>query len=169
MCCISKYIFLTYFKNIYSFIFLCLHPVLVAACRIFGCRLSSCGTQAQLPQGMWDLSSLTRDWTHIPCTARWILNHWTAREVPSPTVSLHSVACAADPSPTALPLTLAMSLPLPEQKSKQSWEPLHLPLPWQKGRLSHVPSSQNNETTYRSGCAVSVLTQSVVSNSLRPY
>ena len=31
---------------------------------------------------MWDLSSLTRDWTWIPCIAREILNHWTAKEVP---------------------------------------------------------------------------------------
>ena len=31
---------------------------------------------------MWDLSSLTRDWTHVPCIARQILNHWTTREVP---------------------------------------------------------------------------------------
>ena len=26
---------------------------------------------------MWDLSSLTRDQTHVPCIARWIVNHWT--------------------------------------------------------------------------------------------
>ena len=25
-------------------------------------------------------SSWTRDWTAVPCTARWILNHWTTRE-----------------------------------------------------------------------------------------
>ena len=31
---------------------------------------------------MWDLSSPTRDWTHVPCIARWILYHWTNREVP---------------------------------------------------------------------------------------
>ena len=30
---------------------------------------------------MWDLSSLTRGWTCVPCIARWILNHWTTREV----------------------------------------------------------------------------------------
>ena len=29
---------------------------------------------------MWDLSSLTRGQTHIPCIARWILNPWTTRE-----------------------------------------------------------------------------------------
>ena len=46
------------------------------------------------PQGMWDLSSLTRDpmqpmqWptthamTHNPCNGRWSLNYWTTREVP---------------------------------------------------------------------------------------
>jgi len=30
---------------------------------------------------MWDLSSQTRDWTHVPCIGRWILNHWTTREI----------------------------------------------------------------------------------------
>ena len=29
-------------------------------------------------------SSWTRDQTHIPCTGRWILIHWTTREVPKP-------------------------------------------------------------------------------------
>ena len=32
--------------------------------------------------GMWDLSFLTRDQTHIPYIGRRSLNHWTAREVP---------------------------------------------------------------------------------------
>ena len=31
--------------------------------------------------GMWDLSSLTRDWARIPCTGRWIVKHWATREV----------------------------------------------------------------------------------------
>ena len=30
---------------------------------------------------MWDLSSLMRDWTLVPCIARWILNHWITRKV----------------------------------------------------------------------------------------
>ena len=30
-----------------------------------------------------NLSSLTRDWTHIPCIGRWSLNRWTTREVPN--------------------------------------------------------------------------------------
>ena len=33
------------------------------------------------PQAMWDLSSLTRDWTRGPCIWRWSLNHWTTGEV----------------------------------------------------------------------------------------
>ena len=33
-------------------------------------------------QGMWDLSFLTRCWTHTPFSGRWSLNHWTTREVP---------------------------------------------------------------------------------------
>ena len=36
--------------------------------------------------GMWDLSSLTRDRTHIPCIARQILNLWTIKEVPKKNV-----------------------------------------------------------------------------------
>ena len=35
-----------------------------------------------LPRSMWDPSCLTRDWTHLPCIVRLILNHWTTREVP---------------------------------------------------------------------------------------
>ena len=34
------------------------------------------------PQGMWDLSSPTRDRTRTLCIGRLRLNHWTAREVP---------------------------------------------------------------------------------------
>ena len=29
---------------------------------------------------MWNLSSLTRDWTCVPCIARQILNHWTTQK-----------------------------------------------------------------------------------------
>ena len=31
-----------------------------------------------VPCGMWDLSSLSRDWTHNPCIGRQSLKHWTA-------------------------------------------------------------------------------------------
>ena len=34
---------------------------------------------------MWDLSSLTRDGTSIPCIGRQSLNLYTTREVPQPT------------------------------------------------------------------------------------
>ena len=33
-------------------------------------------------RGIWDPSSLTRDWTHTTCIGRWSLNHGTTREVP---------------------------------------------------------------------------------------
>ena len=36
----------------------------------------------QLLCSMWDLSSPIRDWSRVPSTARWFLNHWPAREVP---------------------------------------------------------------------------------------
>ena len=32
---------------------------------------------------MWDLSSLTRDQTCVPCIERWILNCWATRELPA--------------------------------------------------------------------------------------
>ena len=35
------------------------------------------------PRGRWDLRSPTRDRTWNHCTARWICNHWTTREVPT--------------------------------------------------------------------------------------
>ena len=44
---------------------------------------SACGVLAGLLRGIWDLNSPTRDRTHLPCIGRWILNHWTVREVPS--------------------------------------------------------------------------------------
>ena len=34
-----------------------------------------------MPHGIWNLSSLTRDWTHAPCNRSVSLNHWTTREV----------------------------------------------------------------------------------------
>ena len=49
-------------------------------------RLSNCCMQAKLLHSMWDLSSLTRDQTRVLCIGRWILNHWTTREVPGPRV-----------------------------------------------------------------------------------
>ena len=32
---------------------------------------------------MWDLSSPFRDWTHVRCIGRQVLNHWTTMEVPA--------------------------------------------------------------------------------------
>ena len=61
--------------------FLWLRQALVAACRIFD------GTQTQLLwyTGLvapWQVgSSRIRDQTHVPCIRRWVLNHWTTREV----------------------------------------------------------------------------------------
>ena len=44
--------------------------------------LSSYSTRAQLSHAMWDLSSVTRNQTCVPYIGRWILIHWTTREVP---------------------------------------------------------------------------------------
>ena len=40
---------------------------------------SSCGTQIKLPQGIKDLSCLTRVGTRLSCTRRRILNHRTIK------------------------------------------------------------------------------------------
>ena len=80
------------------YLFTWLHQVLVAGCRIFvaSCGNFGSGGWAQELQYaglvtawcMWAPSSLTRDQTHIPRIARWILNHWTTREVPPFTFSI---------------------------------------------------------------------------------
>ena len=48
------------------------------------CRFSSWAfrSASQLFHGMWDLRSMTRSWTHVPCIARQILHHWATRGVP---------------------------------------------------------------------------------------
>ena len=71
----GKPIFLSFLK--YLFIYL------AASGLICDMRDLSLCARAWLPHGMWDLSSPTRDRTHVPCIGRWILNHWTTRGVPS--------------------------------------------------------------------------------------
>ena len=44
--------------------------------------LNSCCVCISLLQGLWNLTSLSGDRTRSWCIARWILNHWTTREVP---------------------------------------------------------------------------------------
>ena len=44
---------------------------------LFVCLLSA------LPPGMWDLGSLTKDWTHIPYSGSTEPSHWTNRVFPS--------------------------------------------------------------------------------------
>ena len=67
--------------------------------------LSSCRLRTSLPWGMWDLSSWTRDKTHIPDTGKWTLNHWACSRVlevagslvPGP--STHELLTPAVPAP----------------------------------------------------------------------
>ena len=71
---ISFFIHLLFFK----YLFIWLRCVSVAVQRRLHCYM-----RVQLPCSMWDLSSLTRIRTHIPCIGRQVLNHLTTREVPS--------------------------------------------------------------------------------------
>ena len=89
--------FTMYSLIVHFFKFIWLPWVLVAACGILvaSChvasfvvvhklsRLSSCVSRAWLLRGLWDLNSPTRDQTHVPAIAGWILNLWTTREVPA--------------------------------------------------------------------------------------
>ena len=55
----------------------------LSSCNIWDPELkgfSGGSAQAWLPHGMWDLSSLTRDSTCVPCIARWILNYTTHQQ-----------------------------------------------------------------------------------------
>ena len=58
---------------------------------------------------MWDLRSPTRDQTCIPCTGRWILNHWTAGDVPE-------ILTLITPSQTLFPNRVPFT-------GAQGWEP----------------------------------------------
>ena len=55
-----------------------------AECRLQTKQVS--GWQRVALAAPWQLdlinNSSIRDRTHVPCVGRWILNHWTAREVP---------------------------------------------------------------------------------------
>ena len=65
-------------------------------------------------QGMWYLSSLTRDWTLAPYIGRQSLNYWTTREIPAPLILfsvLHSFPGCWDYS-QSLPLHFLLTSPL---------------------------------------------------------
>ena len=55
--------------------------------------LSSCGPHLVAPR--YVESSRARDQTCVPCIGRYILNHWTAREVPESYYKLESLKVGA--------------------------------------------------------------------------
>ena len=84
--------FFFFFKSIWlSRVLVVALEIFIVSCGIFcwgtwilqlWCRLSNCGAWTYLPHCVWDLISLTKDCTYVPCLASQILNHWTTREVP---------------------------------------------------------------------------------------
>ena len=46
------------------------------------CRIKLLVVEYWVFHHMWDLSSLTRNQTHIHCIGRQILSHWTTKGVP---------------------------------------------------------------------------------------
>ena len=65
----------TWFSLVSLFCFVCLFGVVLGLCH------GALASLFQSMSGMWDFSSLTRDQIYIHCIGRWILNHWTTREV----------------------------------------------------------------------------------------
>ena len=59
---------------------------------------------------MRELSSLTRDWTQVPCIPRQILNHWTTKEVPPVTILNLRETCHLF-LPSAFPVLAFLYLP----------------------------------------------------------
>ena len=72
-------------------------------------RLSSCGTQAWLPRGMWDLGSQTRGQIHIPCIGRWTLNCWAPGELWDISLRVHAI-CLGTRVILELPVCIQLTL-----------------------------------------------------------
>ena len=83
-CLSSLFLIVVCFKKKKKKVLIWLCWVLAAECRISCCGewVSSVVPGLGCPVALWHLSSPTRDQTCIPCVGRWILNHWTTREVP---------------------------------------------------------------------------------------
>ena len=94
-----------------KYLFIWLHWVLVAACRILAVahRLSSCGVRNPRACGIW---FLTTGWTHVPYITRQILNRWTTRDVLSGLTLLGGDVClwkaqeSSEVSPISFPKCL---------------------------------------------------------------
>ena len=82
--------------SFFKYVFVWQGQVLFAVCGIFvagfslvvmcwrrTCGLGSCGLGIICPAAWRDLSSLTRNQTHIPCNGRWILNPLDSQGSPS--------------------------------------------------------------------------------------
>jgi len=70
-----------------------------------------------LPRSTWDLSFPTRDQSQVPGLGKWVLNHWTAREVVEPLVSACPPAASAQMPfflPSQLEVANALTTPSPK-------------------------------------------------------
>ena len=78
----------------YAGSFIAVQGLSSVAHELSSCSFGSCGSPAKLLHSTWDLSSLTRGRTHIPCIARQILNLWTPREFSETAFSMiHCLLC----------------------------------------------------------------------------
>ena len=98
-------------------------------------------------RGMWDLSFLTRDWTHNPCTGSQNLNHQITREASPLTKILisatQSVCFILLSAHNSLCLLAASSVMCDDHHSIRSFDPLSSP-------ADPLPSSSPNPHPNRS-------------------
>ena len=112
-------------------IFFWLHGVLVVAGRFFRCG------EGLVAQDMWDLSSLTRDGTHILCLERQILNHWTTGEVP---ILFWNFPYVWHPPPDYFVYPLFLDIGMPQSYALHSLSVNSLAFPWP----SHPYQAESN-------------------------
>ena len=107
--------------------------------------LSSCGVPAQLPCNMWDLSSLTRDRTRIPCIGRQILNHWTTREVPRHCQFLrHRTRTQNGTRSLQQPFRMQSSATVSSMTRKNELLPRHHWIVFSRGQIELNPARKQN-------------------------
>ena len=76
----SLFRFFGWYLFIFKIILRGVWTIFLKPCVEFVAVLLLCFALVFWPQGVWDLSSLIRDWSCTPCTGTWSLNHWTTWE-----------------------------------------------------------------------------------------
>ena len=87
---------------------------------------------------MWNLVSLIRNRTQVPCIERWSLNHWTTREVP--THGHFNMKCIQTPFTLTLISSLS-PLNIPNNSNSCDYKSLHFAWSLYPHHSHHNPPS----------------------------